>query len=235
MTNRSFKKVSIDFFNEPTIGNKMSPRTSKQYEEIREEKIALIMDTALEHFANEGYFSTTINHIARHAGISKGLMYNYFESKETLLKAIMNKSIAEVLNFFDIDRDGYLSEEEFEFFIRKINVMLKEKRSFWRLLFQLMMQNDVRAQFLKSFAGTDSREQSGTLPGLDLPASRSMNMIADYFIRRKEMKGEGYDPEIELRMFLITIKGFAMTSIYADDVEDDNNEKAINRIIELYK
>jgi AcrR family transcriptional regulator len=213
----------------------MSPRTSKQYEEIREEKIALIMDTALEHFANEGYFSTTINHIARHAGISKGLMYNYFESKEALLKAIMNKSIAEVLNFFDIDRDGYLSGEEFEFFIRKINVMLKEKRSFWRLLFQLMMQNDVREQFLKSFSGINPREQSGTLPGLDLPASRSMNMIADYFIRRKELKDESYDPEIELRMFLITIKGFAMTSIYADDVEDDNNEKAINRIIELYK
>jgi AcrR family transcriptional regulator len=213
----------------------MSPRTSKQYEEIREEKIALIMDTALEHFANEGYFSTTINHIARHAGISKGLMYNYFESKEALLKAIMNKSIAEVLNYFDIDRDGYLSEEEFEFFIRKINVMLKEKRSFWRLLFQLLMQNDVREQFLKSFAGTDSREQSGTVPGLDLPPSRIMNMITDYFIRRKERMGEGYDPEIELRMFLITIKGFAMTSIYADDVDDDNNEKAINRIIELYK
>jgi AcrR family transcriptional regulator len=213
----------------------MSPRTSRQYEEIREEKIALIMDTALEHFANEGYFSTTINHIARHAGISKGLLYNYFESKEALLKAIILKSIAEVLNYFDINRDGYLSEEEFEFFIRKINVMLKEKRSFWRLLFQLLMQNDVREQFLKSFAGTGSREQSGTIPGLDLPASQIMNMIKDYFIRRKEKTGEGYDPEIELRMFLITIKGFAITSIYADDEEDDNNEKAVNRIIELYK
>lgn len=213
----------------------MSPRTSRQYEEIREEKIALIMDTALEHFANEGYFSTTINHIARHAGISKGLLYNYFESKEALLKAIIHKSIAEVLNYFDINRDGYLSEEEFEFFIRKINVMLKEKRSFWRLLFQLLMQNDVREQFLKSFAGTGSREQSGTILGLDLPASQIMNMIKDYFIRRKEKTGEGYDPEIELRMFLITIKGFAITSIYADDEEDDNNEKAVNRIIELYK
>jgi len=213
----------------------MSPRTSRQYEEIREEKIALIMDTALEHFANEGYFSTTINHIARHAGISKGLLYNYFESKEALLKAIILKSIAEVLNYFDINRDGYLSEEEFEFFIRKINVMLKEKRSFWRLLFQLLMQNDVREQFLKSFAGTGSREQSGTILGLDLPASQIMNMIKDYFIRRKEKTGEGYDPEIELRMFLITIKGFAITSIYADDEEDDNNEKAVNRIIELYK
>src|SRR5512137_1078887 len=109
----------------------MSPRTPQQFKEMREEKMTLIMDVALEHFANEGYFSTTINHIARHAGISKGLMYNYFESKEALLKAIIHKSIAEVLNYFDIDRDGYLSEDEFEFFIRKINVMLKEKRSFW--------------------------------------------------------------------------------------------------------
>jgi hypothetical protein len=102
-------------------------------------------------------------------------------------------------------------------------------------LFQLLMQDDVRDQFMKSFAGTDSRALSGTLPGLDLPASQIMNMITNYFIRRKERMGEGYDPEIELRMFLITIKGFAITSIYADDVDDDNNEKAINRIIELYK
>ena len=98
------------------------------------------------------------------------------------------------------------------------------------------MQNDVREQFLKSFAGTDSldtlRNYSRSEP---LPASQIMKMIKDYFIRRKEKMGEGYDPEIELKMFLITMKGFAITSIYADDEEDDNNEKAINRIIELFK
>ena len=47
--------------------------------------------------------------------------------------------------------------------------------------------------------------------------------------------GEGYDPAIELKMFLITMKGFAITSIYADDSEEEQNEKAINRIIELFK
>ena len=71
----------------------MSPRTPKQFEEIREEKKTLIMDVALEHFANEGYHNTTINHIAKHAGISKGLMYNYFESKEELLAEIINRSM----------------------------------------------------------------------------------------------------------------------------------------------
>jgi AcrR family transcriptional regulator len=162
-------------------------------------------------------------------------MYNYFESKEALLKAIIHKSISEVHNYFDIDRDGYLSEEEFEFFVRKVNVMLKEKRSFWRLLFQLLMQNDVREQFLKSFVGTDSLERSGIVPDLNLPASQIMRMITDYFVRKKGKKLDDYDPEIEIKMFLITLKGFAITSIYADDREDENNEKAINRIIELFK
>jgi AcrR family transcriptional regulator len=213
----------------------MSPRTPKQYEEIREEKIALIMDTALEHFANEGYYRTTIDHIARHAGISKGLMYNYFESKEALLKAIIGKSVTEVFSYFDIDRDGYLSEEEFEFFVRKIAVMLKEKRSFWRLLFQLLMQNEVRDQFMKSFAGPGSLVNSGTVNGLSQPASQILKMISDYFIRRKNNVNEGYDPLVELNMFIITLKGYAMTSIYSDDSEVDNNEKTIDRIIELFK
>mgnify|MGYP002387228001 CR=1 FL=1 len=124
------------------------------------------MDVALLHFANEGYFNTTIRHIARHAGISKGLMYNYFESKEALLTAIVHKSVNEIFNYFDINRDGYLSEDEFEFFIRRINVILKEKRSFWRLLMQLLMQNDVREQFLKSFQMPDSLSHPGHEPGV---------------------------------------------------------------------
>ena len=134
----------------------MSPRTQQQFQEIREEKKTLIMDVALKHFANEGYYRTTINHIARHAGISKGLIYNYFESKESLLYGIISKSVLELYKYFDINRDGYLSEAEFEFFVRRIAQILKEKQTFWRLFFQLLMQNEVREQFLKEFLGSGS-------------------------------------------------------------------------------
>jgi len=210
----------------------MSPRTPKQYEEIREEKIALIMDTALEHFSNEGYYRTTINHIARHAGISKGLMYNYFESKEALLKAIIHKSVNEVYKYLDINRDGYLSGEEFEFFIRKINVLLKEKRYFWRLLMQLLMQNDAREQFLKAFPESDSLIHPGHEPGDNYYPLQMMKMITDYFLRKKENIGKQHDADSEINMFLITMIGFAVKSIYSDA---DDNDKAINRIIELFK
>jgi hypothetical protein len=36
-------------------------------------------------------------------------------------------------------------------------------------------------------------------------------------------------------MFIITLEGFAITSIYSDNQDDENNEKVITRIIELFK
>jgi AcrR family transcriptional regulator len=213
----------------------MSPRSPQQFQEIREEKMTLIMDVALQHFANEGYHSTTISHIAKHAGISKGLMYNYYESKEALLRAIVHRSVNEIYDYFDTDRNGYLSEEEFEYFIRKINIVLREKRSFWRLLMQLLMQNDVREQFMKAFPVSDSLIHPGNEPGDNRYPSKMMKMISDYFLRKKEKMDEKYDPESEISMFLITLKGFAITSIYSDYKDDEHNEMAINRIIELFK
>jgi AcrR family transcriptional regulator len=213
----------------------MSPRTTKQYEEIREEKSNLIMDSALEHFAKEGYHATTITHIAKHAGISKGLMYNYFESKEALLRAIIQRSVSEVQNYFDTDRDGFLSGEEFEFFVRKLGVLLKQKRDFWRLLFQILMQGEVREQFLSSFVGASSLESSGINPAPDMPAAQIMRVITDYFIRKGERMGPGYDSIAETKLFMLTVKGYAITSIYAGDGEEEDNEKIINRIIEMFK
>ncbi len=212
----------------------MSPRTPQQYQEMREEKMTLIMDVALQHFANEGYIRTTINHIARHAGISKGLMYNYFDSKEALLKAIVHRSVNEVYKYLDIDKDGYLSEEEFDFFVRKIDGILKGKKYFWQLLLQLLMQIDIREQFLESYPETDSLIHPGHEPGDNYYPFKIVQMFTDYFSRKKSRMNEHYDPENDLDMFYITLIGYAIKTIYADKDPDDN-EKTLNRIIEMFK
>lgn len=209
----------------------MSPRTQHQYEEIREEKKSLIMDVALEHFASEGYYSTTINHIAKHAGISKGLMYNYFESKEALLVAILKRSVMEIYKYFDTNKDGYLSEEEFEFFVRKISLLLYEKRSFWKLFFQLVMQKEVREKF--SVLSADPLIKMEFVAGEEQFVSAISRMITEYFMRKKERKGSGYDPLTDMNLFVITLKGYAITRIFVDQDADD--EKTVNRIIEIFK
>ena len=213
----------------------MSPRTQQQFQEMREEKMGLIMDVALEHFAKEGFFKTTISHIARHAGISKGLMYNYFESKEALLRAIIHKSVNEVYRYLDIDRDGHLSQEEFEFFVRKINVLLKEKRYFCQLLMQLLTQNDVRAQFLKAFPESDSQLHPGHEPGDNNYPSQILKMFTEYFFEKKRKLAGIPDPVSEFKMFYASLLGYAIISIYSESNESVSDDSAINKIIELYK
>lgn len=45
---------------------------------------------ALEMFAGKTYHNTSISDIAKAAGISKGLIYNYFETKEDILKGLID-------------------------------------------------------------------------------------------------------------------------------------------------
>jgi AcrR family transcriptional regulator len=213
----------------------MSPRTPEQFEEMREERKALIMDVALKHFAKEGYHKTTISHIARHAGMSKGLMYNYFTSKESLLFEIIMRSLNEMYADFDRNKDGYLSEEEFEFFIRRLFNMLKEKKTFWRLLFQLVMQNEVREKLTNMFPPTEIFMEGNR----NIPDQAFLNSIVitltEYFKRKKEHESAGYDPFSELNLFILMLKGFALSFVYMDDEDNGYHEKTINDIIVKYK
>jgi len=71
----------------------LTPKTKEQNEAIRTQTRAAILQAGLELFAKKGYASTSISAIAKHANVSKGLMYNYFDSKEHLLKAIILEAI----------------------------------------------------------------------------------------------------------------------------------------------
>src|SRR5512133_1215997 len=119
------------------------PRTEEQFGEIREQKMNLIMQTGLELFANEGFYPTSISKIAAKAGISKGLMYNYFESKEELILAIIGNGISTLMTSFDPDKDGFLTEEEFEFLVNENFRILHQNLDYWKLYFATMMQPAV--------------------------------------------------------------------------------------------
>jgi len=121
----------------------MSPRTKQQFDDIRENRKKLFRDTALRLFAEEGYHATSISKIAEKADISKGLMYNYFSSKEELLMDILNEGIKEFINYFDTNKDGELTDDEFKYFIEMTFKVLKERTDYWRLYFSLALQPSV--------------------------------------------------------------------------------------------
>jgi AcrR family transcriptional regulator len=189
------------------------PRTEKQFEEIREQKISLIMQTALELFANEGYYPTSISRIAQKAGISKGLMYNYFESKEGLILAIIGKGISKLTASIDPDRDGFLTEEEFEFHIDENFRILQENMDYWKLYFSTMMQPTVFKLVVDKY--------SDFLPPLK-------TVMEDYF-RRKGIA----DPAAEASFFDALLDGIFLN--YVMDPDGFPLERVKEMIIERFK
>ncbi len=169
------------------------PRTAAQFGEIREGKISLIMQTALELFANEGYYPTSISRIAENAGISKGLMYNYFKSKEELIIAIIGKGIEKLTQSLDPDRNGLLTEEEFEYLITESFRALRENPEYWKLFFSIMMQPAVSKIVSKVYQ--------------DLLPHR-LPVIIDYF-RRKGIP----DPVVEAYLFDAMVDGIFLNYI----------------------
>ena len=53
-----------------------------------EEKRRAILDATLEEFEARGFAAARIEDIAKKAGVAKGTVYNYFESKEALLMGL---------------------------------------------------------------------------------------------------------------------------------------------------
>jgi AcrR family transcriptional regulator len=121
----------------------MSPRTEQQFEEIREIRKKEIMNTALELFAMEGFDKTSISSIAAKAGISKGLLYNYFSSKEELIKTIIFNGLDSLTGFIDPNHDGVLSSDELQYFIEEFFNAVERNQHYWRLYFTLFFQPHV--------------------------------------------------------------------------------------------
>jgi len=190
----------------------MSPRTKQQYEEIRENKRQLIKDTALELFANEGYFQTSISKIAKKAGISKGLMYNYFESKEELIKEILHDGVNAIYKNFDPNSDGVLTKEEFVYYINETVNVLKEQIDFWKLFYAFTLQPGVMELLEK--------ETQAISP-------KMMQTLIEYFQNRY-----GNNFEEEMLVFLSLLKGASMTYVFAPKVF--SIDTLAKKIIEMY-
>ncbi len=130
----------------------MSPRTSTQYEAIRQEKRKLILDSALELFAGNGFHATSMSMIAKEAGISKGLSYNYFESKNNILEEIIDHGFHEIHDLIDPNKDGVLTEDEFIFFLEQSFDVVKNNQRYWKLYFSLILQPFVSENFTVKYA-----------------------------------------------------------------------------------
>ena len=59
--------------------------------ELKEQLSALVLDSALSEFSEKGYSGATMRNIAEKAGVSAAVIIKYFESKEGLLRTLLER------------------------------------------------------------------------------------------------------------------------------------------------
>ncbi|MGQ1787845.1 TetR/AcrR family transcriptional regulator [Saccharicrinis sp. GN24d3] len=125
----------------------MSPRSKAQLSAIKAEKRNLIISASLKVFSEQGYQASSISNIAAEAGISKGLIYTYFDSKEDLLRSLLFETIE---NMFEVSINalsGNPTKYEFVQMIRDNIEWVKENSRFSKIYFGLLLQPNIINMF----------------------------------------------------------------------------------------
>lgn len=188
------------------------PRSEDQFREIREEKVAIIKATALKLFAEDDFHTVSVSQIAKAANISKGLLYNYFESKEDLLQSIIFEGLDDLFEHFDPNHDGILEQHELIGYLELTCQHLRENSEFWKLYFTVMMQESV-LQVLKP-----------KLLDYSVPI---FTMLETYF------REKGYEkPEVEVVFFGSLLSGVVIKFLGSPD--NYPLEEIKNKIIAIY-
>ena len=167
------------------------PRTKEQFEVMRKGSRQKILDAALEVFAKQSYHSASVGSIAKTAGISKGLMYNYFKSKEDMLNELMIGMMENLMcEFMPLKPGGKFTEDDIINFINVGIDLVLQKPYYWKLYFSVFVQPDVMAMVY------DKMMEAG---------KPYMEGLTEYF----RSKGEA-NPEFMMRYFAAVMDGIQL-------------------------
>lgn len=178
----------------------MAPRSASANKEIRKERDNKIRNAALELFSSKGYHNTSISEVAQKAKMSKGLMYNYYESKESLLKAIVmslteeSYAFANQLEKVKSPRDRILATIQYS-----IEAMEKRPEEV-RMLLLLTLYGDAMGEVSK-FSEQATHE-----------------LIQYFMVILKEAGVE--DPELETYLLVSALDGLGLHHIF---FKEDSN------------
>lgn len=107
------------------------------------ERRAVVLNAAIECFAGSGYFQTTMDDIAKTAGVTKPVIYQHFRSKRELYTAIlldigedMNRAVADASSRYRTPQDTFRAG--FEAYFR----FVYEHRSAYELIFAASPRRD---------------------------------------------------------------------------------------------
>ncbi|GHH04508.1 TetR/AcrR family transcriptional regulator [Comamonas sp. JC664] len=118
----------------------MSPRAVDQNRQMRERSSAAIRRAALDLFVEKGFHSASVAEIAKRAGVSKGLIYNYYPSKDDLLLELMEDRLREAAATYAGVPEGVSAQEQLRYIVDNSVEQFLKNPELYRLYFSLRLQ-----------------------------------------------------------------------------------------------
>jgi TetR/AcrR family transcriptional regulator, fatty acid metabolism regulator protein len=144
-----------------------------------------ILDAAVRVFARKGFHTCRVGDVAEEAGISHGLLYHYFASKDELLEAVFTETWRELLDSLAaIERSELAAREQ----LRQVAAVLLRS---WR------RQPDVVRVLVQEFG------RSGELQ-TRLADLQAVEQVIERIVRRGQQTGEfrdDVDPRLASTIF----------------------------------
>lgn len=163
-----------------------------------------LIDAALAVFSRKGFSASTTKDIARQAGVTDGLIYHYFTSKEELLWAVIDRhTLNESLRLITLEiREETGLEEAFTYILRSLFRLLDEKEALIAMFFGESHRNPAIQEKLNQLV------------------ARGVQLFAG-FLKERSTIGE-HELYIAIRNML---NALVMYFLIHDRVQDNKNER----------
>jgi AcrR family transcriptional regulator len=98
-----------------------------------------LLETAIGMFAERGYAGTSVREIVNHAGVSKPVLYYYFQSKEGLFLAILDmaENLQKQLLAGVLESEGNVMDRLLILY-RRLYAGIEERRSLYKMIHGLI-------------------------------------------------------------------------------------------------
>ena len=164
---------------------------NERLESLPEEKRKNILNACLTEFAEHGYLNASTNRIVKAAGISKGLLFHYFENKKKLFLYVLDYTINQLMqkmSTYSVTLSGDFFEQIGQYALIKMRIGIEEPEMY-HILYdvyvnlpkeikdELMLRygqilSDSRKDFIMTMDKTRLRE--------GITAETAVNLIIDF-------------------------------------------------------
>jgi TetR/AcrR family transcriptional regulator len=109
--------------------------TNKRLKEKQDHSIRMILDAAMEIFAESGYEGARVDEIAKRAGVNKAMVYYRIGDKKTLYEEVIRDVFGDTAERISENiRDELSPEEKFKIYIANLAKTMSQHPSFPRIM-----------------------------------------------------------------------------------------------------